>query len=929
MCTLLAVLGLATAWPALGQVPTPEQLELLQSMSPEDRAALMEQLGLGDGATGDRNQSGDDSQGRNTNRNDSRLDSQRLRDQLKPEDKTFKPDDSVIIDIDFRKDKPPRVESLGEGVPPLTIPGEEAPKLEPLEEIELQALIDRIRARNPYLLDANGALQLPGYQPIPLAGLDETQATHRLATEPTLLKLDVKVTRLPVRKLGVAGLKPFGYDLFKDSASTFAPFNDVPVPSSYIVGPGDKLNVQLYGNQNRNLRLVVSRDGRVNFPELGPLTVGGRTFEQVTADIEGRVSRQMIGVHAAVSMGDTRSIRVLVLGEANRPGSYTISGLSTITSALYASGGVKPIGSLREVQLKRRGEVIRRLDLYDLLLNGDTSDDANLLPGDVVFIPPVNATVAIDGEVRRPAIYELKDNVNIEEAVRLAGGLTSDADPSRVVLARVNDQRQRVAIDVPITGSASRSEILRAGDSLRVLKLRPTLDSGVALDGHVFRPGIVAWQKGLRLTDVIGSVDETRPNADLGYVLIRRELPPDRRVVVLSADLSGALRDPQSDRNLVLENRDRITVFDRESGRAQLLVPLIDEMKRQSSIAFPTELVRIDGRVKYTGDYPLEPGMRVSDLLRAGGGLQDAAYGARAELTRYRVTDGSRETDLIDVDLRAVLSGDESADLVLRPFDFLNVKEVREWSVQEQIKISGEVRFPGIYPIQRDETLSSVIRRAGGLTSSAFTQGAVFTRKELQVREEEQLNRLAERMQSDLAAAALQAAAANQAHATDALSVGQSLLTQLKSAKASGRLVIDLAALTREGAGSASDLQLRDGDWLAIPKTKQEVTVIGEVQSPTSHFFREELSRDDYLALSGGTTRKGDRGRIYIVRADGTVVANESFGWFRRSGQASMRAGDTVVVPIDTERMPALPLWQAVTQILYNLAITAAAVNSF
>ncbi len=762
-----------------------------------------------------------------------------------------------------------------------------------------------------------------------LAGLDEKQATHRLAAVGAFFKLDIKVTKIPVRKTGVAGLKPFGYDLFKDSASTFAPVTNVPVPSDYIVGPGDQLNVQLFGNQNRNLRLVVGRDGRISFPEIGPINVGGRAFARVAEDLEQRVEQQMIGVRASVAMGDTRSIRVFVMGEANRPGSYTISGLATMTSALFASGGVKPIGSLRDIQLKRQGTIIRRLDLYDLLLRGDTSNDANLLPGDVIFIPPVSATVAVDGEVQRPAIYEIKGETSVGDMVQLAGGLTTEADTSRVALVRVNARRIREVVDVPLDAAGGRAAALRSGDSLRVLRLRPTLDEGVTIEGHVFRPGYVAWRDGLRLTEVLGSVDELKPNADINYVLIRRELPPDRRVVMVSADLSAALRAPASTSNVELKPRDRIIVFDIESGRRDLLDPLLDEVRRQSRIDQPSEIVRIDGRVKASGDYPLEPNMRVSDLLRAGGGLADAAYGAKAELTRYRLSDEGRKTQLVDIDLAAILKGDKSADVLLQPFDFLNVKEVPEWSEQEQITLLGEVRFPGIYPIQRGETLRSVLERAGGLTGLAFTEGSIFTRKELEAREQEQLDRLAERLQSDLASTALQAVAANQGQGGQALSVGQSLLTQLKATKAVGRLVIDLDRVLKSPLGSADDVVLRADDQLIIPKQKQEVTVIGEVHSATSHFYRENLTRDDYIGMSGGATRKADRGRIYIVRANGSVVSGENSGWFRRSGQVVMKPGDTIVVPLDTERLPALPLWQAVTQILYNLAISAAAVQSF
>ena len=620
---------------------------------------------------------------------------------------------------------------------------------------------------------------------------------------------------------------------------------------------------------------------------------------------------------------------MFVLGEANKPGSYSISGLGSVTTALFAAGGVRPIGSLRDIQLKRQGAVVRRLDLYDLLIHGDTSNDAKLLPGDVIFIPPVTATVALDGEVRRPAIYELKADATVADLVQLAGGLTPEADNSRIALVRVNEQRQRVVLDVPLANAEGRKTRLRNGDALRVLRLRPTLDSGVMVEGHVFRAGAVAWHEGLKLTDVLASVDELKPNADLGYVLIRRELPPDRRLAVVSADLSAALRAPGSRADVKLAPRDRVVVFDSESSRREVIDPLLEELKRQSRLDQPSEVVRIDGRVKAPGEYPLESGMRVSDLLRAGGSLQDAAYGAKAELTRYKVIADARQTELLTVDLAAVRRGDATADVALQPFDYLNIKELPEWSELEQVTLTGEVRFPGIYSITRGETLKSVLDRAGGLAPLAFPAGAVFTRKELREREQEQLDRLADRLQGDLASSALQASQANQNQAGQALAVGQSLLAQLRTTKSVGRLVIDLDRLVTQNAGTSGDVALRDGDLLIIPKLKQEVSVIGEVQNTTSHLYRAELSRDDYIGLSGGITRRADRRRIYVVRVDGSVVGAANSGWFRRSTQVTIKPGDTVVVPLDTERMPALPLWQAVTQILYNIAIAATALTRF
>lgn len=919
---VLAAFIAVTPSVAPAQVPSAEQIELLRSLSPEDRAALMQQLGLGGADAGT---AGTDARERDA----VAAMPQPSAADLAKFDTALKADDTVLVDIDFIKAKPARIESQGAGLPPVQIPGEPAPTYEPQERVELQRLIDLVRARNPYQLDPSGVLQLPGLAPIALAGLSDQQASRRLSAEPALLKLDVLVSRLPVRKQGAAGLKPYGYDLFNESPLTFAPVTDVPVPSDYIVGAGDVLMVQLYGSQNRSFRLTVGRDGRVSFPELGPINVAGKNFNAARTDLESRVSRQMIGVRASVSMGDTRSIRVFVLGEAIRPGSYTVSGLGSITTALYASGGINATGSLRDVQLKRQGAVVRRLDLYDLLLRGDTSNDAKLLQGDVIFIPPVGATVAIDGEVKRPAIYELRGDAQVADLVALAGGLTNEADNSRVAMVRVNENRQRIVLNVPLNTADGRSQMLRNGDSLRVLRLRPTVDAGVSVEGHVFRPGLVAWREGLRLSDVIGSVDELKPNADLGYVLVRRELPPDRRVAVVSANLAAALRAPGSRADIQLAPRDRITVFDAQASRRVVLDPLLEDLRRQARPDRPTEVVSIGGRVRAQGDYPLEPGMRISDLLRAGGNLQDAAFGGKAELTRYRTNGDGRSTELVEVDLAAVLAGDAKADLALQPFDFLNIKEVPEWSEQESVTLSGEVRFPGTYPIRRGETLKSVLDRAGGLTSLAFPSGAVFTRADLQQREQEQIDRLAERLQSDLASSALQASQTNQEGSAQAFAVGQGLLQQLKGSRAIGRLVIDLGQVLATRAGSADDVALRNGDRLVIPKTKQEVTVIGEVQNTTSHLYRANLTRDDYIGLSGGLTRKADRGRIYIVRADGSVVSSENSGWFRRGAMVAVKPGDTIVAPLDTERLPPLPLWQAVTGILYNVAISVAAINSF
>jgi polysaccharide biosynthesis/export protein len=979
----LALCWLAPADPVLSQTSaggTPDLLQMFQSLSPEQQDAIMKQLGGSSGGAGGvlgllggGGNSAQSSQGAQGRRAQAAAGNETDNEETGAEETTrentgLNSDDWVIVLADLPGNKvqaaqpqqnaasPPAAPALapGAGALPGNAPANPAaqaqiagliaasgaaPPAAPAPPPDLQAqqqhdrlqpLVDLIRSKNPYRLSHDGALTLPGFAPINLLGLSDEQATMRLSVEPALLGLDIHLARLPLRKSGAEGLKPFGYDLFgKKPPSTFAPFSNVPLPSDYIVGAGDEIDVQLYGKQNRSLKLTVSRDGHVNLPDIGPINVSGQRFTDVKANLEAHIEHQMIGVRASISMGDTRAIRVFVLGEAKRPGSYTVSGLATVTSALYAAGGVKTVGSLRNVQLKRDGELVRRLDLYDLLIRGDTKDDAKLLQGDVIFIPPVGATVGIDGEVRRPAIYELRGESTVAELIQLAGGLTAEADRSTVTLTRIAENQRRVVLSVDVA-AFTRAQTLRNGDLMQVAHLRPTLDSGILVQGHVYSAQAFAWHEGIRLTDVVRSVDQLRPNADIHYVLIRRESPPDRQVSVLSADLGLALASPGTAADPELMARDRITVFDLASGRDHVIQPVMDELRLQGNARKPSQVVHVEGLVKVPGDYPLESGMRISDLVRAGGGTADSAYGQSAELVRYEVVNGqSRRIQLVNIDLVGALHGDASANIELQAFDSLTVKEVPEWRAQEIVVLRGEMRFPGPYTIRRGETLKSVINRAGGLTPYAFPEGSVFTRDELKRREQQQLDLLADRMQRDLAILALQSAAANQAGAATAMSVGQSLLGQLKNAQAVGRLVIDLPKLERSPMGSTFDVVLHDGDSLIVPRYQQQVTVIGEVQNATSHLYNPKLGRDDYIALSGGVTRRADRDRIYIVRASGNVISAEgSSRWFDHRSSVPIKPGDTIVVPLDTEHIPALPLWTQVTQILYNVAIAVLAVNS-
>jgi protein involved in polysaccharide export with SLBB domain len=797
------------------------------------------------------------------------------------------------------------------------------------DKAESEKFRKRILSNNPYKLNHFGVLELPGLPAVPLAGLTASEATKRLGADPGLADYFVKLTLMRLLPTGQEALKPFGYDLFEGVPSTFAPVSDIQVPVDYIVGPGDTLEISLYGNEPASYELTVERDGRINFPKLGPIMVSGMSFDAAREVIGQHVAKQLIGSHVSVTIGDLRSIRVFVLGEANKPGSYTVSGLSTMTNALFVSGGVKKIGSLRNIELKRDGRLVTTLDLYDLLLHGDTSNDRQLLPGDVIFIPPIGNTVSVDGAVQRPAIYELKTEKTVAQAIAIAGGLTPDADQTLGQLERILPSRLREMRNIDLTAAVSRATELENGDKLKIPAIRPTLENSVELTGYVFRPGAFEYHAGLRLSDVLDSFDELRPEADVHYIMIRREVPPEESVEVISADLKRALAARGSAADPELRPRDKIFVFNLSADRTRILQPIIRDLELQANPDTPEQIVTIDGRVKAPGKYPLEPTMHVSDLIRAGGSMEDAAYRGQAELTRYAIVDGDvRQTELIPVNLAAIWRGTPGADLQLKPYDVLVIKPVPMWMEPGTIEVAGEVRFPGKYPIHQGETLYSVLQRAGGFTDIAFPEGAVFIREELKRREKEQIEILTNRLQSDLAALSLQAVAssavvggASGANASQGLIVGQQLIGQLHDTKPVGRLVIDVQGIIKGRAGGPDDVVVRDGDKLVIPKITQEITILGEVQSPTSHVFEPGLTRDDYIAKSGGATQKADRKRIYVVRANGDVVSGGRAGWFRRSQSIEIHPGDTIVVPLDTERISPLPLWQAVTTIIYNLAI--------
>lgn len=767
---------------------------------------------------------------------------------------------------------------------------------------------------------------------------------------------DIRVVDTPLSAPTYPGeaddaLKPFGYELFAGRPTTFAPVTEIPLPAEYIVGPGDVIRLQLFGNENRLLELPVTRDGTIQMEAAGPVVVAGMPFEQVKQALNRRVQETYLGTQASVTLGELRSMRVFILGEASHPGSYTVSSLSTMTNALLVSGGVKPTGSLRQVQLRRQGEVIATLDLYQLLLYGDTSADQSLQAGDTLFIPPVSDTVAVDGEVRRPAIYELSGGETLADMVAMAGGYTRDAAPAHTQLERVDERRRRSLETLDLTDERKQQQRVREGDTLIIAGL-PALTGGfVYLRGEVQRPGRRQWRQGLRLSDLLDNRRSALPdNADLDYALVVRELGPLGPLQIHQFRPGQIFQAAGSDQDLVLEERDQILLFSRQdrsdgaisaaspaepetgsemklTGR-QLLDELLERLGQQASPAQPVMAATVAGAVRFPGRYPLAPGATVQQLIAAAGGLQDSALTLEAEVVRSSVSDqGQADTEL----LRFALSSGElsrggqdgaAGDITLKSHDRLLIKSVPGFAEREVITLEGELRFPGKYSIRPGDTLEQLIERAGGLTKRAFAEGAVFSRERLRLLEQERMVEAEQRLRRDLLG--LQLTARQEASGQD-LALLQGLLQQVQQVEPMGRLVIDLVALEK---GRLEGLEVLDGDRLRVPRRSQSVSVFGEVQFASSHLYDPGLSVTDYLDRSGGFTAQSDQQRIYIIRADGSVWRPRSSRWFAGNGER-LRPGDTIVAPIKVDRINQLQLATNVSQIFSNLAVSAAALSSF
>ncbi len=693
----------------------------------------------------------------------------------------------------------------------------------------------------------------------------------------------------------------FGQSLFNGVPSTFAPIVDVPVAPDYVIGPGDSLSIQTVGQVNLQNNVTVDRTGAITLPGLGPVHVAGLPFGQLEPFLTRQFSRLYRNFALTVNIGSLRTIQVFVVGEARRPGSYSISSLSTLLNAILASGGPANDGSLRDIQVKRGGGTITHFDMYDLLLHGDKSKDVRLVSGDVIFIPFTGPRVAVTGSVNVPAIYELKGTTTIAEAIELAGGETAVASTSFARLERIYEHSMRSVEDVNL--STQGSQELHNGDILSISSIMERFRNAVTLRGNVANPGRYSWHPGMRLSDLF----------------------PDKAALIT--------RNYWTKRNALGQYSQDYTPagISAQVGQGSLQVNGTAQQREQANPTSPSSNTsQASSSASGSGSAPdtgtgsgtsPNSGARNAPVTQAGTTVSSALTGVNTTFPAQndvilsapdidwsyavieRLSTKDLKTSLIPFNLgRLVMDGDASQNLELEPGDVVTVfstADIRVPTSQQTrfVRLEGEFLAPGVYSVKPGETLRSLLARAGGFTPDAYLYASEFTRESVRRVETQRLREYADQLDAQISAVT----ASNTSRAispTDQIAAGASAadarnaVARLRLIQPVGRIVLDLRPNSL-GVDSVPDLQLEDGDRFIVPRVPSSITVEGQVYNANAFVYDPGRIMIDYLHRAGGPDRQADKKRSFILRADGSVVSQQ----YAQVQRSPIFPGDTIIVP--------------------------------
>ena len=658
----------------------------------------------------------------------------------------------------------------------------------------------------------------------------------------------------------------FGYDFFQNPKISFAPTINVPTPESYIINTGDELLVEVWGAAESSTTQKVDNQGNIILPMAGKVHVGGLNFVEAKARINTALRKIYAGISApegsyakvytGVSIANIRTVKVNIIGEVEAPGTYSLSALSTVINALYASGGPTENGSFRNIQVVRGGKTITHLDIYNFLLKGSQEGNINLNDQDVIIVPPYKNQVEVIGFVKREGIYEVKEGEKLSSLVDYFGGFKSNAYKDIMVVERIVGAKREVK-EVPFSDAGKFA--MQGGDKLLVHKLSDIYHNRISITGAVYQPGNYAYSEGMTVLDLIDKAAGVREEAYLNRAILFRSI--DR---VDKQSLNFSLKDLlEKKQTIALQPNDSLHIYGRDSLTAK-------------------PMVRIEGAVRKPQKFAYAKGLYPADLIIMAGGFIEGADQTQVQVAR-QLNDANFKT--ISKVYTVSLSKEGGDSIALEPNDIVTVRYEKGYVPQQVVKIEGEVSFPGFYAIlSKEERISSLIERSGGLAPYAYVEGATLVRKKDKNEkddkaQEKQLKKL-KKTDKDLTLIETK--------------------EEEKTPEASEyRVGINLKKIM-ENKNSYQDLVLKDGDVLIIPSEKQTVEVKGLVLAPSLVRYEKGKSTRSYINSAGGFSDNAQKKSVYVVYANGDVKGTSHFLFFR--SYPKVAPGALVIVPEKPEK---------------------------
>ena len=660
-----------------------------------------------------------------------------------------------------------------------------------------------------------------------------SRTINRSNREGTLMGNDTIVQNIIVQEVGDPSFQIFGHNIFTAENLTFEPNSNIATPANYRLGPGDEVIIDIWGNSQDLIRQTISPEGTIQVNTLGPLYLNGRTVKEATNYLKQKLATIYADSQINLSLGDTRSIQVNVMGEVKFPGTYMISSFSSVFHALYSAGGVNDIGSLRSIKVMRDGKVFANLDVYNFIMQGKFKDDIRLQDGDVVLVDPYESLIQITGKVKRPMFYEMKPTETVSTLLDYAGGFTGDAYKKAVRIVRKSGREYQIYNVDEIDFSVFR---LADGDVLSVDSILQRFENRVEIRGAVYREGLYQLNGTVNtVKQLIKKAEGVRGDAFLNRAILDRERE-DFTHEIIPIDVKGLLNGIVAD--IPLQKND------------VLYIPSIHDLKEEQTLT-------IHGEVAFPGTYAYSDNMSIEDIIIQAGGLLETASAVKIEIAR-RVKDPKSTSfstiigQTYSFDLKdGFLIGEKANNFSLQPFDEVYVRKSPAYFAQQNVTISGEVMFDGVYSLQqKNERLSDVVSRAGGVTPDAYVIGARLVR---QMNEEER------RRQADVLRMA------RSGEGKDSISIEKLDMGTTYS------VGIDLEKAL-ENPGSDYDLVLREGDQLFIPEYVNTVKISGSVMYPNTVLYKDGKKLKHYVNLAGGYGSDAKKSKAYVIYMNGTVA---------------------------------------------------------